>query len=1356
MPLVSALRLAIENMPESMKVDSVRNFFKKQGVKDAEIDNSGVMAAEQFAENGRIRRDYLLNQEAARPDATRIESYGSAYSSYTVPGTVPETYQARVYKNPVISSGRNSGHFNGSENYFMHTRSDIVDAKEIDNLMSLESLFNNGTVAGQNLAISAENTVRPTHGDRALRIQEIQSDLANQDIAQATDKTLYRHRQSMSTEMFSHVMQTEFFPYVHRTQGIKLPNHMNLLDSLVYIEDSKPIFTQFLKDQYKLNDEAAQRVLDEYVNLPAGNITTHRFELFNKLPEQYHDMSYGDFEDEAQEYLDMKYLSEADLRNGKSAEVDVETILREEPAELIPFLQEKYGVSTPQAVAITEMLDDMRTDLDPDRIGLPNMRFNMQDVSRIGIDDVEDEKLFDYPYVKQALYHELDIAQQQGIQEVQIAINPVGAQRLHRSPGVQRDHYEKTVKSTAEKVARQIGGTVEMKKGWLIIGLPAAGFTLPLYAQQSNEDKDASFITTATELGYSEEEARQTLFTQRAKEAGYTDEEIQQHLAAQQEQQAEQQMPEEEREMTWGELQASRDMLSGSSTNITNPDGTLNPSFNAMGAAIEQGQRVGLDRKVQSARSYISDIQESFQVVRPYLEITSMWNQDQMARLEVFNQELANQVTTLAQERGIDITYEDGLYYVTDQNGQKVEASPTMMQQLYGDKFETGGALAGAVAGGRAGLALGKHWITAAIGAVAGSAVGSVVGSELDYVNAAMSTRQSLDGRLAYEKAIGAAQASLTYDAIFGAGAIAAKGLAWIGGKTWRTLNTAYNMAKDGNVQGAYDALKSQLSIDDTRAQEVVQLWEKINGMDVPTGATLQEKALTILATTESGGESILRQVAATNPRASAAIRQEVNQRAQTLLDESNSVADDGAAVRVLSSLRSYVDDTKLYLDTVKQEFVNNTLVEMGEKVDYTNQISSVFDTIMDFTSIDANSMDFLMDRMKRTQDRARNIVEPGDLLEFRSSLNSLKYSRSITNTVALNKIDELLGTVDGQIESIAIKSLGETEGREWLDQWEEARESYSHMLIVQQNGLFNALTKETTSGKPITAATVARSLVRYGPSIDDAYIRRGGEAVNTYEEIIDLLPVSTVRDVEGIMVQELVAKYTAGNQGGLRATHFPSLAEALSVYPFRTAEAQNIKEVVTQLGQLYKNDAAIAQATGGITMEAFQSYLTTNPIARAQYSIASEVFNYAQQMTGGSRSSTRALINRVAEFLDKPLNPRTTSHLLTEVKENQRLSASIREFQNTLAAARADGSADQWARVRVYADSRGSFYAKPGQGRRPVESLMGGHIAREDHVRDVLQVQNIEEMSRFEKAKVIDAGYQAVMLADGRIIKLF
>ena len=77
---------------------------------------------------------------------------------------------------------------------------------------------------------------------------------------------------------------------------------------------------------------------------------------------------------------------------------------------------------------------------------------------------------------------------------------------LSRSFPIQ-NHYETVVANQIRKTAKKIGSSAIMdKKGYLVVALPAAGFTLPLYGE---ENKEASFIATAASKGMDRNEAKE-------------------------------------------------------------------------------------------------------------------------------------------------------------------------------------------------------------------------------------------------------------------------------------------------------------------------------------------------------------------------------------------------------------------------------------------------------------------------------------------------------------------------------------------------------------------------------------------------------------------------------------------------------------------------------------------------------------------------------------------------------------------------------------------------------------------------------------------------------------------------------
>jgi hypothetical protein len=1412
MALISLLEQAIKKLPDSMKVESIRNTLLKSGVKDLEINASEVLddswhswdadGNSLLPENGRLTREQLQKRLAQRGDQTSVIE-DQSFSRVTLPLTSPTTYRTRVYKNPQLSiPGTN--HWN-TPDYIMHTRSDVINVDTPNNnkatltkslLSQIDSTGAQKYTPEEALQEATQRIdrafVTPTFGDAALRIQEIQSDLANQainnDPASITKvaksvigDAVYNYR----TNYLNVLGNLRIFAPTTLEPRLLIAKTTTYLKNLGYTEEEarafaerrlelvlkgddlnipydkqRPAVKKFLIDAHGISESKANEILDD-IDLGHGNEPGH-YDLANDVS-HLEPINSDDLFDDAFEYVSSKQWGDLSLEEARENFDD----------DMVPFVAEylvkQKGLSVRQAEKIA-------SEIEPGEI---------VDFKKIL---TASPKKFEVPYIRQALFHELERAQQDGISEVQIAINPAHVDQLHRSSGVQKN-YETTVKNTAEKIAKQIGAEVKFDRGFLILGLPAAGFTLPLYAQDGvpmAEDKDQSFIKTATDLGHSEQEAKDTLFRRKAKQAGYDDAKIDEILTqrntatsptaaipatgglpngeqamavpVENEQPPIMTVPVQQKETV---VNGIVQRLEGESTrefaarlNENHPELRFTNGLSGKDDILNPPE-TSVDIEQQKASAYVSELQQSLSVARPYLELTSWASKENHARLDAYNNELGKAVTDLAQAKSINLTYEDNTYYVTDKNGNKIEATPDIMQDLWGTKGEMSGAMLGASVGfaytpGPAILKL--------VGGVVGGAIGSVVGTELDYMNAAISTHQELSSKLAFEKGLGAAEASMTYDVLFGA---AIKGASYgikLSKVGWQTLNHGYELVKNGNRDGAYKVLTESLDMDDDKVKQVIDLWEKVNGMKVP-GNNIKEQALAVLPTTSPGGQDILEAVSRDNPAASSAIQRDVAQRAQSLLDASDEIADDDAARRVISSLRTFVDDASLMLSSTKSQFVNGTTLDLVDKPNYVEPMENMFSSIIDHLNIDAASRggyQFISEaKMPQMMAKAENLTTPNDLIELRNSLNELKYSKSIRNTLTLQKIDSVLELVDGHIEQVAKSSMGEVEGQNWLDMWDLALEGYSKSLVIQKNGLFNAMTKKTTAGKPIRNDVIARALINYGPSIDDAYIRRGGEAINTYDEVIDELPTNTVRDVEGLIVQGMVEKWTSGQKGGLRATQFPALSEALSVYDFRSAEAQRLKTVVEELGSLYKNDVPIAAATGAISFQPFQSYLTTNPIVRAKFAIASGIFNYVSTLKGGAQADTRAMINWVGKMLAEPLNPRTTAHVIEEVKQDQTVAKAIEDYQKELAASKARGEPDTLLQVKTYRDKQGNLFSNPAKGLTASESIAGKSIARDEYVNSKFGTTT-DALTRYQKAELINEGFEAVMTASGQITRLF
>lgn len=92
-----------------------------------------------------------------------------------------------------------------------------------------------------------------------------------------------------------------------------------------------------------------------------------------------------------------------------------------------------------------------------------------------------------YNFRTEALKRQLISAHNEGQKEVWLAIKPKGVEALVRGASVQKE-YETTMVAVGKKLAKRIGSTARLENGYLKIGIPLGGFSMPLLAEDSQEE----------------------------------------------------------------------------------------------------------------------------------------------------------------------------------------------------------------------------------------------------------------------------------------------------------------------------------------------------------------------------------------------------------------------------------------------------------------------------------------------------------------------------------------------------------------------------------------------------------------------------------------------------------------------------------------------------------------------------------------------------------------------------------------------------------------------------------------------------------------------------------------------------
>lgn len=598
-----------------------------------------------------------------------------------------------------------------------------------------------------------------------------------------------------------------------------------------------------------------------------------------------------------------------------------------------------------------------------------------------------------------------------------------------------------------------------------------------------------------------------------------------------------------------------------------------------------------------------------------------------------------------------------GQFVVIDAQGQKTPLTPGFIESIKAEGYEISGNIAGGFAGAVAGANVPGPWPIKVGGAFVGSMLGAaglgVVGSQLDYLQNALLLQQELDGTVAASRALSAGQASVIGDALawpIAKGAAAStKGIAWLAKRLM-----------DGRE---YSALKELFFVSDDELEAIRQGLLKV--ADLP--GNVKQQRIAAYALTQPGGEDLLKQVARVDPKASRAVSRAVDLRAKDVLRTVDEVADPDIARLLSQDLSNYTSDVKAFYQSVKEQaaaaprasqFVFN-FDELG--------LEPAF-TAMEKEIVDPTAVERYLRRAQviRSRSDARGFA---DLLELRQLVNNFKFGSGMKKATDLKIFNDTLAKIDEAIDQGADIVLDNPQ--QWKAQYAAARAKYAEMKRLEKNVLVQALRRPG-----IDTDEAVENLTRYITASDD-----------TFADVLNVLPKQAREKVENSVIKAIAEKYTAGVGEAARASHFPLMAEELKKMPFTTQDARRMKAALIKLGDTFKNDVAVGQHTGSLSIPDFQSYLTADPVVRLHYEFASSVFNYVRRLGPGQANRALALVMRTADLLESPLNAKTAKELADLAAGEVDVVPSIVQMQQN-AARQAAGSKDPTAaRIKLWGD---------------------------------------------------------------------
>lgn len=787
----------------------------------------------------------------------------------------------------------------------------------------------------------------------------------------------------------------------------------------------------------------------------------------------------------------------------------------------------------------------------------------------------------------------------------------------------------------------------------------------------------------------------------------------------------------------------------------------------------------------------MADIIELSDVDRPFLLMRSLvGDAEATAMYEKGRAEDRQRVIDTAKEFGHEVVYGTG---PTDEGGNGLEADVPfiMVERADGTKqpvlavpnfFSAEGFTItmaryfGETAGGIAGFAKGMEYAGKAgavmdpalanfplgrmisagtkFGIVTGmTAAGAIVGDQLDYTAAAIRQDQDLEWSVAFEKAVGAAQASVVADVI-------GTPLIMLGKAAISKAMYAFREVQNGNLKAAYASLKEITGLSDDQVDEIIERWKKLNTPDavdqplqiqqqskIPfSGGTKtkvlnrEEEALAIVPITKAGGEALVNAAATIDQRASYMTAREVNKRAQNLLQESRSrlaaVTDSSDLVLdAQKALDDYITSEKTMYDQVRT--TGSDIVHSANPGYQFNIERTVLKPLLE-------TIESTIGKVGKAEQAARTIDlilqrnRSGtfdDLIDMRQLMNELFNSaRGGLKYKHLEAFKEVMATIDDEI----VRAMPDTtEGKVWLKDWDNARASYGRMKDLTSNALAKAMRREGTNPEDL-----AKALIKYGKASD-----------GTYTDLIKELDPKLWGKVEISMVNQLVEKWTFGMEGEFRAVHFPELDKALSTYDFTTPDAAQLQSAIGRLAEVYTNDTILARMTGTIRLTAPQQALTTDLVAKAHYSLASKVWNHLQRYLGTSNANMQSAVRIVANFMENPLDAATVKEAINVAKGDTALIQAIEELQKQVAASQARGVGN--VKAKIFTNGKGQYSYEPKEGYTWNDKTVPVHtIVSRDIVADKLKLDP-DNLSEVDKRLLKGRGFKAIGATDGTLIML-
>ncbi|AWD90286.1 tail tape measure protein [Dickeya phage Amaethon] len=708
-------------------------------------------------------------------------------------------------------------------------------------------------------------------------------------------------------------------------------------------------------------------------------------------------------------------------------------------------------------------------------------------------------------------------------------------------------------------------------------------------------------------------------------------------------------------------------------------------------------------------------------------------NQEAALKAESAANASREKIVQLAAKRGLQLEWSDeaGTFVANTPSGV-VPVDDSIWDSLLAQGGEITGGITGGIAGARMGGSAGASagpWGAlggAAIGSVLGAAGGSALGAQYDYLYQAIKLQENLEGSVMANKAMTAAEASVVGD-IIGFG-VFKSGAAFV-----KTFKRVKDFVVDGNSAGAYKALKEYEFISDDQAANMVSALTRLQADGTAAVKNEAEAAIRAGALTQPGSEGLVQAAASFNPKVGAAVAKSIDTRAKDLLETTGAASGEDLGRILREDLGNFVSDVKMQFHNVKAQAAQSPRAA-NFRFDYDNlAINPVLSTLQK-NIMDPTVLEKFMLQASKVRDMADGRTF-SDLLDLRQLVNEFRFNKNITKAKDFSTLTTVIRDIDKEIERGANYVFDKPNN--WLSEFAQARINYAKMKNIEENVMYKALNKEGANAEDIT-----RNLTRYISAVD-----------GTFTNLVKELPTHMRARVENAAVDNLANKYTVGAAEGIRATNFPALARELAAVQLTTPYARQLKAAIGEMAEVFKNDVPLSRITSNIQVPKFQSYLTTDAVARVKYEIASGIFNYAKTLLPGKAQSMLALVRKSSQLLENPLNAKTMREVMDLTAGKVDISPQVLKLQQEAARAAAAGKDTSMPRVRLYGKGSTLSVKAASEGQQADRTIPVHRIATAQDVSRIAAQSgiNVADTKVLEDV-LLSQGYKAIQQGTDRV----